>query len=154
VLERWKKMAVQNAAIAKLQDSTVREALMAQSERVVGEMQSAGVKILPGTDTAAPFVYPGFSLHEELALLVRAGLTPMQALQTATVGAAEFMGKSATQGTIEKGKAADLVLLDADPLADIHNTSRIAAVVIRGKLLDRGALDELLSSAEKFAAAH
>jgi imidazolonepropionase-like amidohydrolase len=112
------------------------------------------VKILAGTDTAAPFVYPGFSLHDELALLVHAGLTPMQALQSATSRAAEFMGKSATQGTIEKGKVADLVLLDADPLADIQNTSRIRAVVVRGRLLDRAALDEMLSSVEKFAAAN
>ena len=127
---------------------------MEKSELVVGEMQFAGVKILAGTDTAAPFVCPGFSLHEELALLVHAGLTPMQALAAATSRAAEFMGKSATQGTIEKGKVADLVLLDADPLADIHNTSRIRAVVVRGRLLDRAALDELLSSVEKFAAAN
>jgi imidazolonepropionase-like amidohydrolase len=115
-------------------------------------MQQGGVKILAGTDTAAPFVYPGFSLHDELALLVDAGLTPMQALQAATSRASEFMGKSATQGTIEKGKIADLVLLNADPLADIHNSSRIAAVLVRGKLLDRSALDALLSSAEQFAA--
>jgi imidazolonepropionase-like amidohydrolase len=76
----------------------------------------------------------------------------MQALQAATSRAAEFMGKSATQGTVEKGQVADLVLLDADPLADIHNSSRIAAVVVRGKFLDRSALDALLSSAEQFAA--
>jgi imidazolonepropionase-like amidohydrolase len=125
---------------------------MEKSEHIVGEMQKAGVKILAGTDTAAPFVYPGFSLHEELALLVQSGLTPMEALQAATSRAAEFMGKSATQGTIERGKVADLVLLDGDPLADIHNTSRIRAVVVRGKLLDRSALDTLLSSVEQFAA--
>jgi len=112
------------------------------------------VKILAGTDTAAPFVYPGFSLHEELALLVQSGLTPMQALHAATSRAAEFMGKSATQGTIEKGKVADLVLLDADPLEDIHNASHISAVVVRGRLLDSDALDALLSSVEQFAAAH
>ena len=64
------------------------------------------------------------------------------------------MGKSATEGTIETGKVADLVLVDADPLADIHNATRISAVIVRGKLLDRAALDALLASVEKFAAAH
>jgi imidazolonepropionase-like amidohydrolase len=154
VFDRWVKNSPQTEGATKLADSSVQKGLMEKSEHVVGEMQVAGVTILAGTDTAAPFVYPGFSLHEELALLVHAGLTPMQALEAATSRAAEFMGKSATQGTIEKGKVADLVLLDADPLADIHNTSRIRAVVIRGRLLDRAALDELLSSVEKFAAAN
>ena len=154
VLDRWKKNAQQDAASGSQRGSSLRKELMEKSEHVVGEMQQSGVKILAGTDTAAPFVYPGFSLHEELALLVQAGLTPMQALQAATSRAAEFMGKSATQGTIEKGKVADMVLLDADPLADIHKTSLINAVVVRGKLLDRSALDALLSSVEQFAAAH
>jgi imidazolonepropionase-like amidohydrolase len=154
VFDRWKKVALQDALAAQARDYPLRQELMEKSAHVVGEMQVAGVKILAGTDTAAPFVYPGFSLHDELALLVHAGLTPMQALQSATSRAAEFMGKSATQGTIEKGKVADLVLLDADPLADIQNTSRIRAVVVRGRLLDRAALDEMLSSVEKFAAAN
>jgi hypothetical protein len=154
VFERWVKNSPQTEDVTKLADSSIQKGLMEKSEHVVGEMPVAGVKILAGTDTAAPFVYPGFSLHDELALLVHAGLTPMQALQSATSRAAEFMGKSATQGTIEKGKVADLVLLDADPLADIQNTSRIRAVVVRGRLLDRAALDEMLSSVEKFAAAN
>jgi amidohydrolase family protein len=154
VLARWKKVAEEDAADLKPRDVPVHAGLMKNSEHVVDEMQNDGVKLLAGTDAPAPFVYPGFGLHDELALLVGAGLTPMQALQAATVRAAELMGKSATQGTIEKGKVADLVLLDADPLADIHNTTRISAVIVRGKLLDRAALDALLSSVEKFAAAH
>ena len=154
VLARWKKVAEEDAADLKARDVLVHAGLMKNSEHIVDEMQNAGVKLLAGTDAPAPFVYPGFALHEELALLVEAGLTPMQALQAATSRAAEFIGKSATQGTIEKGKVADLVLLDADPLADLHNTTRISAVIVRGKLLDRVALDALLSSAEKFAAAH
>jgi imidazolonepropionase-like amidohydrolase len=154
VLARWKKAAEQNAADLQPRDGPVRAGLMKNSEHIVDEMQRAGVKLLAGTDAPAPFVYPGFGLHEELAQLVEAGLTPMQALQTATVRPAEFMGKSETQGTIEKGKVADLVLLDSNPLADIHNTTRISAVIVRGRLLDRAALDKLLSSVEKFAAAH
>src|SRR5271169_2008556 len=107
-------------------------------------MQAAGVRIMAGTGVAVPNVYPGWSLHEDLAFLVQAGLTPMQALQTATKNPAEFLGKLETQGTIEPGKFADLVLLDANPLEDIHNTEKIRAVFVRGKLLDRTALDELL----------
>jgi imidazolonepropionase-like amidohydrolase len=78
----------------------------------------------------------------------------MQALQAATRNPAEFLGKLQTQGTIEQGKFADLLLLDANPLDNIHNTQKIRAVILRGKVLDRNALDELLSAAAKFASAH
>jgi imidazolonepropionase-like amidohydrolase len=78
----------------------------------------------------------------------------MQALRDATQLPAEFLGKLQTQGTIEEGKFADLLLLDANPLADIHNTQKIGAVILRGKLLDRGFLDELLIKEENFAKAH
>jgi imidazolonepropionase-like amidohydrolase len=127
---------------------------MQASLQIVGKMQRAGVPMLAGTDTTAPFIFPGSSLHEELALLVQAGLTPMQALQAATKLPAEFLGRQQTQGTIEKGKLADLVLLDANPLDDIHNTERISAVILRGKLLNRIQLDELLAREENFARAH
>jgi imidazolonepropionase-like amidohydrolase len=115
-------------------------------------MQLAGVHLMAGTDTTAPFVFPGSGLHEELALLVQSGLTPMQALQAATKNPAEFLGKLQTQGTIEQGKFADLLLLDANPLHNISNTQKIRAVILRGKLLDRNDLDGLLAAAEKFAA--
>jgi imidazolonepropionase-like amidohydrolase len=93
-------------------------------------------------------------LHEELALLVQAGLTPMQALQAATKRPAECLGKLQTQGTIEKGKLADLLLLDANPLEDIYNTTKIRALILRGKLLDRNFLDQLLATEESFAKSH
>ena len=115
-------------------------------------MQSAGVGILAGTDSAAPELIPGFSLHEELALLAQAGLSPMQALQAATKGPAEFMGVNQKQGTIEVGKNADLLLLDANPLENIRNTEKINALVIHGRLLDRTALDNQLAQATTFAA--
>jgi imidazolonepropionase-like amidohydrolase len=152
VLARWLESAQRDAAGASQRENSLRKDLMARSEHIVGEMQQAGVNILAGSDTPAPFVYPGSALHEELALLVESGMTPMQALQAGTSRPAEFMGKSATQGTIEQGKVADLLLLDADPLVDIHNTKRIYGVVARGKFLDRAALDQLLSIAEMFAA--
>ena len=114
-------------------------------------MRRAGVRILAGTDLGNPYVYPGFSLHDELALLVQAGLTPLEALQTATINPAKFFGKEKELGTIEKGKLADLVLLDANPLEDINNTRKINAVVLNGRLLDRAALDKLLADVEAAA---
>jgi imidazolonepropionase-like amidohydrolase len=119
-----------------------------ESERLVGLMYRAGVPILAGTDTMNPQCFPGFGLHDELALLVDAGLSPLAALQSATRNAAEFMGQLDHRGTIEVGKTADLVLLDKDPLADIHNTRSIQAVVLSGKLYRRAALDAMLAKAQ------
>lgn len=100
----------------------------------VAAMQRAGVKILAGSDTPNPYVFPGTGLHEELALLVKAGLTPAEVLRAATVWPAEFLGRLDRAGNITPGKDADLVLLDRDPLADITNTRRISAVILKGKL--------------------
>lgn len=132
----------------------LREEVIEKSLDAVGRMNAAGVRFLAGTDSAAPNAFPGSSLHEDLAFLVEAGLNPMQALQAATKNPAEFLGKLQTQGTIEQGKFADLLLLNANPLADIHNTQKIRAVILHGKILDRNALDELLLKVEKFAAAN
>jgi imidazolonepropionase-like amidohydrolase len=132
----------------------VHKAMLERSMDVVDKMNAAGVHILAGTDTAAPYVFPGTSLHEEIALLVQTGLTPMQALQAATRSPAEVLGKLEEQGTIEPGKFADLVLLDANPLQDIHNTQKVHAVILRGKLLDRAALDKLLEQVRTFASVH
>jgi imidazolonepropionase-like amidohydrolase len=118
---------------------------------VVGVMQKSGVGILSGTDTANPFCFPGFSLHDELGLLVKAGLSPLQALQAATLNPARFLGKEKDLGTIEKGKLADLVLLDGNPLDDIGNTTRIAGVVYGGQLFSRASLDEMLTKVEALA---
>jgi hypothetical protein len=112
---------------------------------IVKAMHAANVPLLAGTDTPNPYTYPGFSLHEEMELLVSAGLSPMEALQTATLRAAEFLGVERLFGSVEKGKIANLVLLDANPLEDIRNIKKIRGVVLRGNLLDRQRLDELLS---------
>jgi imidazolonepropionase-like amidohydrolase len=111
-----------------------------------------GVPLLAGSDSPNPFVYPGFGIHDELALLVRAGLTPAQALRTATINPARFLGLSDSLGTVAVGKVADLVLLDGNPLTDIANTKRIRAVVQGGKLFNRAALDAMLASAKARAA--
>jgi imidazolonepropionase-like amidohydrolase len=126
------------------------KAKVAEYKLIVGQMNRAGVMLLAGSDIAGPRV-PGFTLHEELALLVESGLTPLQALQTATLNPAMVLNKTADLGTIEPGKLADLVLLAADPLADIHNTQRIVAVVVNGKLLLRPDLDALLREGEEMA---
>jgi imidazolonepropionase-like amidohydrolase len=116
--------------------------------QVVGQMQKAGVGIMAGTDTPNPFVYPGFGLLDELGLLVQAGLTPMQALQAATRNPAQFLGKLDSMGTIEKGKIADLDLLDANPLEDIRNTQRLNAVIFAGRLIPKSGLEALLAQTE------
>jgi imidazolonepropionase-like amidohydrolase len=96
-----------------------------------------GGKIAAGTDTPQQFVVPGASLHRELELYVASGLSPAQALRTATVEAAALLGVQDLVGVIDVGKAADLVLLEADPLADIRNTRRIAMVVRGGVPVSR-----------------
>jgi imidazolonepropionase-like amidohydrolase len=154
VLANWQKGAKDRDKGATPLEFSLRSSLMQASLHLVGKMNTAGVPVMAGTDTTAPFIFPGSSLHEELALLVQAGLTPMQALQAATKLPAEFLGKLQTQGTVEQGKIADLLLLDCNPLDDIHNTQKIRAVILRGKLLDRNTLDELLIKEENFAKAH
>jgi len=129
-------------------DSGGTNRVLQKQFEIVGAMQKAGVPILAGTDTGNPFCFPGFSLHDELALLVIAGLTPVEALRSATLNPAKFFGLDQSLGTIEQGKIADLVLLDANPLLDIRNTQRINAVVSNGRLFDRKALDKMLGEAE------
>ena len=117
---------------------------------MMGEVRRAntlGVKLLAGTDITIPYTYPGFSLHDELGLFVTAGLTPMQALQTATTNPALFLGLSDTWGQIKPGFHANLVLLNANPLADIANTESIQAVVLNGTLFNRAQLDQMLLDA-------
>ena len=113
----------------------------------IPKAQALGVRFLAGTDITIPYTYPGFSLHDELKLFVDAGLTPMQALETATTNPALLLGLSKTWGKIEPGYVANLVLLNADPLIDIQNTRKIDGVIVNGKLLDRTRLDQLLTEA-------
>ncbi len=109
-----------------------------------------GVKVMAGTDAGAPYVMPGFSLHDELKEYVSAGLSPMEALMTATRAPVEFLGELDAAGTIEQGKRANFVLLGANPLEDIENTTKISGVAVRGRYLDREALDSLLEGARTY----
>jgi imidazolonepropionase-like amidohydrolase len=97
------------------------------------------------------YIMPGFSLHDELANFVEAGFTPMESLQTATSNPAKFLGMQASLGSVEPGKIADLVLLKANPLDDIRNSQKISAVLARGRLFDRAALDQVLAQVEAAA---
>ncbi len=114
----------------------------------VHRAQVLGVRLLAGTDITIPYTYPGFSLHDELKLFVNAGLTPMQALQTATINPAVLLGLSKTWGRIDRGYTANFLLLNADPLRDISNTTKIDSVIVNGQLLNRARLDQLLDTAK------
>lgn len=122
------------------------------ARKIVATLHHAGAVLLAGTDTPMPDVYPGFSLHEELVLLVESGLSPAEALRSATLAPASFLGIADRLGSVSVGKRADLVLLDANPLTDIRNTRRIRAVMLDGRLLTRPVLDALLTDSAKTAA--
>lgn len=122
-------------------DVVAADLLWQKYAELIRAMQSAGVKILAGTDI--PITNQGSPLHEELALLVEAGLSPLEAIQSATRNAADYLGTLETEGTIELGKVADLVLLNADPLDDIANTKSVYAVFLRGRLISNSQLQQL-----------
>lgn len=148
VRRRWKSSNDVRFLRWRPPEFELHRGLFRADEQMVGMMFRAGVPLLAGTDAMNPYCLPGFSLHDELVLLVQSGLTPLAALQAATLNPAEFLGRSDELGGIAPGKRADLVLLTADPLADIHNTTQIQAVWLRGKYLDRAALDQLLAAAQ------
>jgi len=152
IRELWKPENEARIKDLKPEDWANSGKLFGKQLEVVGEMHRQGVPILAGTDTLNPFCFPGFSLHDELTLLVKAGLTPMDALQAATRNAADYLGMLNSFGTVETGKTADLLLLDADPLADIRNTQKIAGVTMGGKFLPRGSLGQMLKAVEDLAA--
>jgi imidazolonepropionase-like amidohydrolase len=121
--------------------------------KLAGELHRAGVPQLVGSDSLDPFNFAGESLDKEFAEFVRVGYTPGEALQAATLGAAQFLHRESEFGAVEIGKAADLLLLDGDPLEDIGNAHKIIAVIRAGSYLDRAALDRLLAEAKSAASA-
>ena len=132
-------------------DFAVERELLNRRKWLVGKLFRAGVPMLAGTDTPNPFCFPGFGLHDELALMVDSGVTPLGALQAATLNPALFLDATDKYGSVAPGKIADLVLLDADPLKDIHNTTKISEVFLNGREYDREALDRMLKTAEQAA---
>jgi imidazolonepropionase-like amidohydrolase len=142
----------------RLKDRTDEDFALSRSvykklTELVAPMRRAGVEFLAGTDVINPYCFPGFSLHDELTLLVQAGLSPLEALQAATLNPARFLGREKDLGTVEKGKIADLVLLEANPLEAIGNSRKIDAVVTGGKLLPKAELQKILGDIEAAAAA-
>jgi imidazolonepropionase-like amidohydrolase len=146
-VQDWLKPAREGESV----DLETRKARFQKMLEYVGAMHRAGVRLLAGTDIGNPFLFPGFSLHDELELFVQAGLTPLEALKTATVNPAKYLGLSSSLGTIEKGKVADLVLLEANPLANIRNTQKIAAVVVNGSYISKPDLQKMVLDVEAAA---
>jgi imidazolonepropionase-like amidohydrolase len=144
LLRRARQVKIDSADLAALR------AEIPELIQTVTKMYQDSVTLLAGTDIAGARV-PGFSLHQELEQFVAAGLSPASALKTATVNPASVLGLSTDFGSIEPGKIADLVILEADPLADIKNTAKIAGVILRGKYLSRKKLDILLQDAAREA---
>ena len=150
----WKRFTDQVEHEFNTDDIATRKRFVEKELKVVNAMRSAGIPFLAGTDTPpGVYIFPGFSLHEELQRFVAAGFTPLEALQTATLNPARFLGRESELGTIEKGKLADMVLLDANPLEDIRNTQKIAGVFADGRYFSRSDLDKMLAEVEKQAAA-
>jgi imidazolonepropionase-like amidohydrolase len=126
----------------------------ADRKRCVGILHKSGARLLAGTDMGNPFVVAGFGLHEELANLVAAGLSPYEALRASTSGAAEFMQAAEEWGTVEVGRRADLLLLEANPLDDVRNAARRVGVMVRGRWFEEAALSSQLEElAARFAPA-
>jgi imidazolonepropionase-like amidohydrolase len=112
-------------------------------QKIVKMMKLGGVKMLAGSDLGGIWVIPGVSLHQEFRELAASGLSPLEVLQMTTLNAAEFLRREATMGTVEAGKNADLVLLDANPIDDVANLQKISAVIARGKYFSRTSLDTI-----------
>ena len=152
--QRWDNRRTQIIKASAPENFAFRRAMFEKSRAVVGEMHRAGVKLMAGTDALDGYVVPGLSLHQELELMVGSGLTPMEALQTATRNPAIFLNRIKTSGTIERGKVADLVILDANPLQNISNTQRIHAVVLGGQLISPAKRQEIIDKIAAFASKH
>jgi hypothetical protein len=117
--------------------------------RLFGE---EGVKMLAGSDMTGGWCIPGFSLQQEFSELFRAGLTPLEILQMATLNGAQFLGRETVMGTVDEGKRADLVLLDANPIESVENLRKIHAVVLRGRYLTKSDLEGMKDEMESFYA--
>jgi imidazolonepropionase-like amidohydrolase len=116
--------------------------------KMVGLFKQAGVKIVAGDDLGGGWIVPGFGLHREFRELAKAGFSPLEVLQTATLNGAEFLRRTATMGTVEEGKNADLVLLEANPISSAENLDRIWGVVLKGRYYSKSALDKMKDDVE------
>lgn len=143
VLSQW--IAQKQGVVAKYPHAD-RQKLLALRRKIIKALHDGGVPFALGSDAPQTWNVPGFAAHRELGALVAAGLTPYQALRTGTANVGVYFGTQATAGTIAAGKRADLVLLDANPLADIANSSRIAGVVVNGRWLSKADIETRLAA--------
>jgi hypothetical protein len=148
----WESDLKQTAALPGEERRALR-AFFEHGLKITGLAHRAGIPIMAGSDSNDTMIVPGFSLHRELELLGRAGLSPMDVLRSATSVPANYLNRESELGGISPGRRADLVLLSANPLEQIRNTRSIQAVIARGRVFDRGQLDALLVDAERVAAA-
>ncbi len=138
-------MWLRGAAKASPERIARQERVVDFNAKLIKAFVAAGVVVLPGTDTGIPGVAAGFALHDELEELVKAGMTPEQVLVAATRQSAEWLGTAADRGTVEEGKRADLILLDADPRIDVANTRKIAGVFVGGRYVGPRDLKAMLA---------
>jgi imidazolonepropionase-like amidohydrolase len=138
------KMTRHNVEVSHIPAGTLEKMRLAGrvSLQVIQDLSSLGNRFLAGCDG----LVPGFCLHDELEWFTKAGFSPLQAIQTATINPARFLGREANQGTVEAGKRADVALLDANPLLDIRNLARIEAVVVRGRLVKKDEIGRILAN--------
>jgi len=147
----WTPESYRATAGDKPEDFAYAKRLFQKQLELVAAMNRAGVAIIAGTDVLNPYCFPGFSLPDEIELYVRAGLSPLEALRTATSNPARFLGRENDLGSVRAGKLADLLLLDGNPLADINNVRKISAVVADGHFYSRQNLDAMLAKMEALA---
>jgi imidazolonepropionase-like amidohydrolase len=145
----WEREQLQLRTSPEVLDLAKKQS--APERELVNTMRRAGIQFMAGSDGPGPYVLPGFSLHTELEWLVKSGFTPIQALQSATFNPALFLAKLDKFGVVETAHAADLVLLEANPMEDIRNTRKIAAVVMAGKYYSRQELDKMLARVAEVA---
>ena len=141
--DMWEDLAKQYTANVTPETATTFKQYYRLQEKLVLLMRNNGVKMLAGSDVGGIWVVPGFSLHQEFKALAAAGLSPLDVLQMTTLNGAQFLRREASMGTVEAGKNANLVLLEANPLESVDNLDRIGAVVLNGKLFSKDALEKM-----------
>ena len=149
----WQQLAEQYASQVPAAAAATFRAYFSANQKLMTLLHQNGVKLLAGSDLGGIWIIPGASLHQEFAELAAAGLSPLQVLQATTLNGAEFLGRLASMGTVEEGKTADLVLLAANPLADVANLGKISGVVLKGRYLSRASLDAMKQDAAQAYAA-
>ncbi len=139
----WEQLAQQYSTQVPAAAAHTFRQFFAAEQRLLMLLKAQGNKLLAGSDLGGIWIIPGFSLHQEFAELAAAGLSPLEVLQATTLNGAEFLGQTASMGTVDEGKHADLVLLEANPLSDVSHLARINGVVLKGRYFAKPALEQM-----------